>query len=345
MYTGRGIRTRALCFSHHCIGQRAVSYAAELTWSASDENRMRAIHWLLITSMLPVLGYGQEATGNLQDSSCDTRTVLVLVLNAKRQTLSNLKAENFAAEAKGKPLAVLSVLPNTVPHRLVVLLDTSGSMRDERLANAQQLAIALASSTDSRTEIRAYAFGETVEYLGSSNDYPDLMKNLHVLRAAKSRTAIRDAVFKVMSELKNPGPEDMIYVISDGGDNRSETSQLNLTRALRASGLRLSAAVFPPPWPPMAEDRDGMLALEDLASRTGGFFTTLNSWNSRKPGQDSINNIELLARLTKHYYKVTVRASEIEGSSRQWKLRLQNLPVDIKGFRVLYPGELVPCSK
>ena len=283
-------------------------------------------------------------SANAQNSSCDTRTVLVSVLNAKRQTLSNLKPENFIAEAEGKPLEVVSVVANTPPRRIVVLLDTSGSMQGQRLANAQQLAIAIASSADSNTEVSAYTFGDGLEYVGASSDKSRLLENLRVLRVAKGRTALLAAIMRVLSELKNAGPQDMLYVLSDGGDNRSKASLRDVIHVMLDSGVHFSAAAFPDPWAATDEERSGPANLRDIATATGGFFSLLGPWDPVQPSKDSVKEIALLAEMTKRQFKLTLNTAEKNRSLQKLKLKLYNLPMGVKGFRILHPSTLPACS-
>jgi len=269
----------------------------------------------------------------------------VPVLNNKWQTLTNLKAENFSAEMNNTSLEVYRVEPGVVPRRMVLLLDTSGSMQGQKIANVKQLAIALASTAHPQTEVTAYSFDVKLrQRLGSSADLKQLAENIRTMQAPKGRTAMRDAILALFAELKDLGPEDLLYLLTDAGDSTSNTSQGDLKKRLLTSGLRLSAAIFEDPRAFTDEERYGPSELSELVTATGGFQTVFTPWDqSIGPSKDAITRQDLLVRLANHQYKLTVRTPGAIGRSQKWNLRLRNLPPEMKKFRPLYPRELPAC--
>jgi hypothetical protein len=299
---------------------------------------MRLLVLLCLTLLAP-------SVTSAQDSSCATRTVLVSVLNGKWQTLTNLKAENFFAEAQDKNIQVIAVQPNAAPARVIVLLDTSGSMQGKNLSVAQRLAFALASTAPPRTEVFVYTFNNDIsDFLGSSRDLQGLSKKLELIPKPKGRTAIRDCILKVLSKMPNPGSEDMVYLLTDGGDSSSDTTFSQLRKRLLRSGVRLSAAVFYDPWAATDEERNGPAELENVVQATGGFYTSAVAWDLGNPDKTALKRIDLVARLSNYQYKLLLRTPVGTGRSLKWKLKLKGLPRDMKGFKVRYPDELPACA-
>ncbi|MCI0353372.1 MAG: VWA domain-containing protein, partial [Acidobacteriales bacterium] len=120
-----------------------------------------------------------------QGSSCETRTVLVPIVNNQWQTLTNLKAANFLVEGQHGKIEVISAQPHTAPRRIILLLDTSGSMQPRKLEIARSLALALASSAEQHTEVSVYTFSDKLaDFLGSSKDLQGLSRALHLVSVA-----------------------------------------------------------------------------------------------------------------------------------------------------------------
>src|SRR6266436_1172143 len=63
-----------------------------------------------------------------QEFSCQHRTVPVSFRDAQNLPILQVTVADLEAKAHGKPLKILSLAPDVRPHRLVLILDTSGSI-------------------------------------------------------------------------------------------------------------------------------------------------------------------------------------------------------------------------
>jgi len=118
----------------------------------------------------------------------------------------------------------------------VVLLDTSGSMRGEKLASAKSLLLDTLRTNKSNLEIYTFAEGiSRISTLGRS--YPSIATEINAI-AAGSRTSLYDAIaflVPVAEEMKAP-----IVVISDGQDSQSKTSLASLSSLLQSRNVPIS---------------------------------------------------------------------------------------------------------
>ena len=99
----------------------------------------------------------------------------------------------------------------------VVLLDTSGSMRGEKLIEAKKLLIDAVSTGQANFSI--YTFAETVNIIPANSSSQGENTKLIDSIEAGSRTSLYDAIQYLMtSVMKSPS---QLIVISDGGDSQS----------------------------------------------------------------------------------------------------------------------------
>jgi len=67
-------------------------------------------------------------TTGAEDLSCPRRTLPVALRDQQNVPMQNVSVSDLAAKVRGKPIKILSLAPDTRPHRLVLILDASGSM-------------------------------------------------------------------------------------------------------------------------------------------------------------------------------------------------------------------------
>lgn len=63
--------------------------------------------------------------------ACSEVHVYASVINDKKQVVGGLGAQDFSVELNGAPVQVKNVEHNLLRHRVVILIDHSGSMRDQ----------------------------------------------------------------------------------------------------------------------------------------------------------------------------------------------------------------------
>lgn len=150
------------------------------------------------------------------------------------------------------------------PVDVVLVLDTSGSMKNAPLADAMSAARAFvdAMGEGDRTAIVTFAFEPEVrsEFTG---DKQALLSALDGVEAT-GETAVHDALVRAADLASaNSGRQTSIVLLSDGGDTVSVASFQTALDELRASGAAVYAVTLrSKEWDPRA--------LRSLASETGG---------------------------------------------------------------------------
>src|SRR3990167_3518790 len=122
---------------------------------------------LLAVPLLLLVGAALEALAQActVEGGPRRRTLAVNVLDEQGNQVSGLTASNFRAEFRGQPVKILSATLDTRPRRIVILLDTSGSMA----ARVGKWELATAAAEDflrwgpADSSIALVTFGEKVE--------------------------------------------------------------------------------------------------------------------------------------------------------------------------------------
>jgi len=185
-----------------------------------------------------------------QDVPCLHRNVAVSVLDKSAKPVTGLGPQDFRAEFKGKELPILSAKIDSGMHRVVVMLDSSRSMFEgEQLwPSARAFAKEILSIAPGRFRAGLIVFNDRVRVKIPVQDDPaaarraveDLPTRVDKKDERTGRkTAVLDALMAGADLLEPPQFGDSIYLITDGGENDSNTSGEAVRSALQLRGIRL----------------------------------------------------------------------------------------------------------
>jgi len=316
------------------------------------------------------LGSTRPATS--QDT-CVQRTLTLNVFNASGGLVRGLEPADFEAKLGGKAVRILAVRPDERPHRIAVLLDTSGAVLGQPDAEAWVAANTIAShishATLQNTSLALLLFSDKVnEQIDFSQGAPTAAKRLAQIRGdvayAKEylhgKTRPRDAILAAMGLVGDPRFSDSIYVIGDGSDNQSRNGSRAVREALASRGVRLFVSMLSfgsvagmSDWDRRSQESDP-IEMSDLANASGGLvFGRLGAGPFRKviynlkagEGQATGNTLaSMYAGMTRNDL-IEVELPEPVNDWRKWSLELSNdRKKTHKDWFVIYPQELAPCS-
>ena len=149
----------------------------------------------------------------------------------------------------------------------VVLVDTSGSMRGEKLEAAKSVLIE--AINQGHTDLVIYAFAEKVTRISTESEARANLLSAISDISARSRTSLYDAILELITS-STPRPSQVI-VLSDGGDSQSATSLEELTQQVVMSRIPISfVREF--------VDSRYLPSITTIVNRSGGqFFETLTT--------------------------------------------------------------------
>jgi tight adherence protein B len=201
--------------------------------------------------LLPGLVQPAHAAGELvvSDVRVDA-SVRSLDLRLSAQGLpsgAGLNAPSVTAQADGRTLPAASVVPaaqtEVEPPRVLLLVDTTGSMAGQPMVEAKQAISTFVAQAPVEVPLGVMAYASTARML-----VPPTLDRSTVLGAvaglqAQGQTALYDALGAAVASLGTVG-DRRIVLLSDGEDNLSRTPLEAVLAATAASGVTVDAVGF-----------------------------------------------------------------------------------------------------
>lgn len=343
-----------------------LSAFGEKADSSVDEMRANLGHGRNVLTAVLLLCFGSWLQG--QDVPCQ-QSVFVNVLDRNGNPLQGLGAGHFRGRFRGKPVRILSATREVGPGRIVVVLDTSGSMVGSGAVSGKwelgwQVARDIILRTPPKNSVALLTFADGVDrqvnFAGSPN--PALLEELAAIKAGRKafpkgrrRTALYDAVLAGLAMLQPPQAGDVVYVITDGWDNASRARIKQIEGALLSSGVRLFASLLINSRVLLAGWAEPLENFVELVKTTGGnrldVFSTpigpVSTFNLEEKERAVLQlNLEQLYREMTEYYRLEVEPQRTVDKPRQWKLELAEISgLNKKDFTIVSQRKLVPCKQ
>ncbi len=195
----------------------------------------------------------------------------VTVKDKQNRYVGGLSREAFEVFEDGRPQEVSLFTTEDAPVTVGLLIDSSGSMHSNR-----ELVLAAATAFVERSNHSDEVFGLTFNERVRAALPPDMpfTSDAQVLRGAladaistRGRTALYDAIADGIEYLSAGKYErKVLVVVSDGGDNASETTFEELLGKVRASNVVIHAVGLVDPVEPDSNPK----RLRQLAEASGG---------------------------------------------------------------------------
>jgi Ca-activated chloride channel family protein len=159
--------------------------------------------------------------------------------------VSGLTAENFEVFDNGVKQKITSVATAEVPLEVYLVLDLSGSVQGEPLAQLKRAANALVDGLIPADRVALLTFTKTVTVR------QELTSNFQAFKAALAEatpsgfTAIYDAVFKAISMREPKDNRAIVVVFTDEGDNSSTSTTKQVFDAAERSDVTAYGVLAP----------------------------------------------------------------------------------------------------
>jgi hypothetical protein len=321
-------------------------------------------------SCLTVVGvFFSALTGTFaEESSCVHRTLPVTVL-ANGHVVHGLSPSDFSAKVHGRDARIISISLDKRPHRIVILLDASGSMGGPKNARAWDLAgdIAsqLAEANSQNAPMALIIFSHKVlERVDFAQGAPAIRNRLKEIRAdasyvkknVRGDTTIFDAIMTATSLLNISNSADSIYLISDGVDNQSRFKAGDVAHALGLTSVRLYVSLFEFIAPTVSNRPagEGLESIMKLSIESGGLISGPWGKSSRNGTNYNLTNDErkALSFAVTHLYGAMTNNDLLEIELPQTIQKGERLSIELsadkkalyKNLVIAYPRELAPCN-
>jgi VWFA-related protein len=205
----------------------------------------------------------------------DTNLVLVpvTVCNPYNQPVTGLEKEHFKIFDDKVEQTITHFSMDDEPVTVGLVFDVSGSMGN-KLRESRQAAAEFFKTANRDDDFFLVEFADTPKLVSPLGTSTAEIQNQLTFSPSKGRTALLDAVFLAMHEMKKSQKNrKALLIISDGGDNASRYTEAELRSLVRESdvmiyaiGVYESAAVRGR----TPEEAGGPGLLSDLSEQTGG---------------------------------------------------------------------------
>jgi len=271
---------------------------------------------------------------------CFRRSVSVNILMPQGTLAPELTAGELTAKLDKEHVKILSVLPDDPPHRIVVLLDSSGSVLSNPFVWHAYLAMAnnLVTNLPEGTTATLVVFADRIDMvMPVTDDRAKLDSQFKTLDAGwgyfrrPRATALWDAMNAASDMFGTPRQGDVLYALSDGGDNASHIRFRDVENTLRSKPIKL-LLISVRLTAPLRAEAEALQRLQNLAIETGGATTEI----SGKLKLQSLS--QSIPRSYRMEIEVPPQLKNTEKST------VAVIGTTIKGTDVKYSGRLAPCS-
>jgi hypothetical protein len=276
---------------------------------------------------------------------CSNASVWLNVVEKTSTVERDIQAQDLHVEIDGKPTKVISVSLDQRPRRIVLMVDTSGSMRREwgiTVATASFAADVIPSSATAALFI--FDVKSAMESDGFESHQEIQRRVLELAkREPKGFTALWNSIDQVLSRFADLQSGDAIYLVTDGEDNRGMTPFSALQQHLLARGIRVFLFLVQTSAFDIEKQRHDSLIL-GIAESSGGYVVPI-TWE--RIGE---NERRLLLRLAPQIvdqaeavYRVQIELPKRVAEKGQVKIAFADSSRRARIRYIGYSHYVVPC--
>jgi Ca-activated chloride channel homolog len=199
--------------------------------------------------------------------------VNVTVTDPYDRVVTGLEPDNFRVFENNIEQEIQYFSSEDVPISIGVIFDLSGSMAN-KVGKAKEATSQFFKTANPQDEFFLVSFNDRVELVSAFTNSADDLQSRLSFASAKGRTALLDAIYLGLSEMRSArNGKRALLIISDGGDNNSRYNEKDIKRLVREANTQLySIGIFDPleyrnrtP-----EELDGPSLLNEVTALSGG---------------------------------------------------------------------------
>jgi Ca-activated chloride channel family protein len=199
--------------------------------------------------------------------------VNVTVTDPLNRLVTGLEKEHFRVFEDGVEQEVLSLSSEDVPVSIGLVFDMSGSMSD-KVEKAREAAVQFMRTANPLDQFFLVSFNDRAELTSGFTSSVDELQNRMMFTASRGRTALLDAIYLGLSQMRGAhNGKRALLIISDGGDNHSRYNESDVKNYLKEADCQLYAiGIFDPIGirSRTPEELEGPSLLSEMTEMTGG---------------------------------------------------------------------------
>jgi Ca-activated chloride channel homolog len=212
----------------------------------------------------------------------DLAMVNVTVTDPYNRLVTGLDPDNFRVFEDNIEQEVVTFSSEDVPISIGVIFDFSGSMAN-KINKAREAAVQFFKTANPQDEFFLVSFNERAELTSEfTNSVEDLQSRM-MLTAPKGRTALLDAIYLGLSQMRGAhNGKRALLILSDGGDNHSRYNESDIKRLVKEADTQLYAIGI---YDPLGyrnrtpEELNGPSLLSEITDMTGGRVFAVENLN------------------------------------------------------------------
>src|SRR5229473_393417 len=226
-------------------------------------------------------GFGVKPSVGLH-MDVDLALINVTVTDPYNRLVTGLDPDNFRVYEDNIEQEVVTFSSEDVPISIGVIFDFSGSMAN-KIGKAREAALQFFKTANPQDEFFLVSFNERAELTSSfTNSIEDLQSRM-MLTAPKGRTALLDAIYLGLSQMRGArNGKRALLILSDGGDNHSRYNESDIKRLVKEADTQLYAiGIFDPLGyrNRTPEELNGPSLLGEVTEMTGGRVFAVENLN------------------------------------------------------------------
>jgi Ca-activated chloride channel family protein len=203
----------------------------------------------------------------------DMTLVNLTVTDPLDRLVTGLEKEHFRVFEDGTEQEVLTLSSEDVPVSIGLVFDMSGSMSD-KVEKARQAAVQFMRTANPLDQFFLVSFNDRAELTSGFTSSVDELQNRMMFTASRGRTALLDAIYLGLSQMRGAhNGKRALLIISDGGDNHSRYNESDVKNYLKEADCQLYAiGIFDPIGirSRTTEELEGPSLLSEMTEMTGG---------------------------------------------------------------------------
>jgi Ca-activated chloride channel family protein len=220
--------------------------------------------------------------GQILRSDVGLALVNITVTDPYNRLVTGLDQDNFRVFEDNIEQEVLTFSSEDVPISIGVIFDFSGSMAN-KIGKAREAALQFFKTANPQDEFFLVTFNERAELTSTfTNSVEDLQSRM-LLTAPKGRTALLDAIYLGLSQMRGAhNAKRALLILSDGGDNHSRYNENDIKRLVKEADTQLYAIGI---YDPLGyrnrspEELNGPSLLSEVTELTGGRVFAVENLN------------------------------------------------------------------
>jgi VWFA-related protein len=282
------------------------------------------------TDLLSQQKEGESQQRTRFEVSVDMVSLSVTVFDGKRKLVTDLEDDNFTIYEDGAEQEIQVFSREDLPLRMIVLLDTSSSMR-MKMRMAQDAAIEFVRSLKTGDQIKVIEFNDRVLTLEEFSS--DVGRVAEAIRdtEAKGATALYNAIYislQSLSRRRQVDERQAVVVLSDGADTRSLVTFEDVRELARKTDVMIYTISLRGSEKDLKKNKylNAKYVLEKLAEESGGSSFSPENIKDLSGVYDQIAN-ELKSQYNMGY---TSSNTVADGSWRRIQVLCTRSGVDVR---------------